>query len=118
MTFYLRVGCVAQLSRAHGIVIGADSRIRTDDLIITNDLLYQLSYIGICTTILSRSLVFRSSCRRRIGSSATEHAGAAKGGIIAPGKSSVKCRGKRGSCGGQLPLRLCYSPTLITTLPK
>jgi hypothetical protein len=25
----------------------ADSRIRTDDLIITNDLLYQLSYIGI-----------------------------------------------------------------------
>jgi hypothetical protein len=26
---------------------GADSRIRTDDLIITNDLLYQLSYIGI-----------------------------------------------------------------------
>ena len=25
---------------------GADSRIRTDDLIITNDLLYQLSYIG------------------------------------------------------------------------
>ncbi len=31
----------------------ADSRIRTDDLIITNDLLYQLSYIGICTTILS-----------------------------------------------------------------
>jgi hypothetical protein len=28
-------------------VIGADSRIRTDDLIITNDLLYQLSYIGV-----------------------------------------------------------------------
>jgi hypothetical protein len=26
---------------------GADSRIRTDDLIITNDLLYQLSYIGV-----------------------------------------------------------------------
>ncbi len=25
----------------------ADSRIRTDDLIITNDLLYQLSYIGV-----------------------------------------------------------------------
>jgi hypothetical protein len=59
MTLYLRVECVAQLSRAHGIVIGADSRIRTDDLIITNDLLYQLSYIGICTTILSRYLVFQ-----------------------------------------------------------
>ena len=27
--------------------IGADSRIRTDDLIITNDLLCQLSYIGV-----------------------------------------------------------------------
>jgi hypothetical protein len=27
----------------------ADSRIRTDDLIITNDLLYQLSYIGNCS---------------------------------------------------------------------
>lgn len=30
-----------------GMAPGADSRIRTDDLIITNDLLYQLSYIGI-----------------------------------------------------------------------
>ena len=30
-----------------GVAIGADSRIRTDDLIITNDLLYQLSYIGV-----------------------------------------------------------------------
>jgi hypothetical protein len=29
----------------------ADSRIRTDDLIITNDLLYQLSYIGICSLV-------------------------------------------------------------------
>jgi hypothetical protein len=27
---------------------GADSRIRTDDLLITNQLLYQLSYAGIC----------------------------------------------------------------------
>ena len=31
---------------------GADSRIRTDDLIITNDLLYQLSYIGILSLFL------------------------------------------------------------------
>ena len=29
-----------------GIVIGAGSRIRTDDLLITNQLLYQLSYAG------------------------------------------------------------------------
>jgi hypothetical protein len=43
---------VAQIPRVHLVAIGADSRIRTDDLIITNDLLYQLSYIGICTTIL------------------------------------------------------------------
>jgi hypothetical protein len=34
----------------------ADSRIRTDDLIITNDLLYQLSYIGIL--VLSSPLCF------------------------------------------------------------
>ena len=27
---------------------GAGSRIRTDDLLITNQLLYQLSYAGIC----------------------------------------------------------------------
>ena len=57
----------------------ADSRIRTDDLIITNDLLYQLSYIGTCTTILG-------------------HADAARGGI-APGKSSVGCRREEGSWG-------------------
>jgi hypothetical protein len=34
-----------------GVAIGADSRIRTDDLIITNDLLYQLSYIGIFSSL-------------------------------------------------------------------
>jgi hypothetical protein len=34
----------------------ADSRIRTDDLIITNDLLYQLSYIGIA--LLMKASIF------------------------------------------------------------
>ena len=49
-----------------GVAIGADSRIRTDDLIITNDLLYQLSYIGILSLFRyhpsqSRSIVFLSA---------------------------------------------------------
>jgi hypothetical protein len=54
----LRIWDSGQILRVHVVAIGADSRIRTDDLIITNDLLYQLSYIGICTTVLSRYLVF------------------------------------------------------------
>ncbi len=29
---------------------GANSRIRTDDLLITNELLYQLSYVGLTGT--------------------------------------------------------------------
>ena len=29
-----------------GFVYGADNRIRTDDLVITNDVLYRLSYIS------------------------------------------------------------------------
>jgi hypothetical protein len=31
-----------------GITRGAGSRVRTDDLLITNQLLYQLSYAGLC----------------------------------------------------------------------
>ena len=30
-----------------GFVYGADNRIRTDDLVITNDVLYRLSYISV-----------------------------------------------------------------------
>ena len=30
-----------------GLVYGADNRIRTDDLVITNDVLYRLSYISV-----------------------------------------------------------------------
>jgi hypothetical protein len=44
-------------SRVGTTLRGADSRIRTDDLIITNDLLYQLSYIGVVA--LSSSDRFR-----------------------------------------------------------
>ena len=42
-------------------MIRADSRIRTDDLIITNDLLYQLSYIGISISL--RLHLAESICR-------------------------------------------------------
>lgn len=31
---------------AHPPFVGADNRIRTDDLVITNDVLYRLSYIS------------------------------------------------------------------------
>jgi hypothetical protein len=37
----------AQVSLFQQLKTGADSRIRTDDLLITNQLLYQLSYVGI-----------------------------------------------------------------------
>jgi hypothetical protein len=43
------MGTLCLRTAASGLFSGADSRIRTDDLIITNDLLYQLSYIGIET---------------------------------------------------------------------
>jgi hypothetical protein len=32
---------------SEGVLFGAGSRVRTDDLLITNQLLYQLSYAGI-----------------------------------------------------------------------
>jgi hypothetical protein len=37
-----------QRTGVKGLVRKAGSRIRTDDLLITNQLLYQLSYAGIC----------------------------------------------------------------------
>jgi hypothetical protein len=42
---------VARTHRQSSFLWEADSRIRTDDLIITNDLLYQLSYVGIFATL-------------------------------------------------------------------
>jgi hypothetical protein len=44
-TFFLdRQNC-----RKYLVIMGAGSRIRTDDLLITNQLLYQLSYAGACS---------------------------------------------------------------------
>jgi hypothetical protein len=51
---------------------GAGSRIRTDDLLITNQLLYQLSYAGIClgkTTFLEasvRTFLYAFSIRQQV----------------------------------------------------
>jgi hypothetical protein len=36
----------AQVPRTEVILFGAGNRVRTDDLLITNQLLYQLSYAG------------------------------------------------------------------------
>ena len=49
-----------QLRKSHSsndIERGADSRNRTDDLIITSDLLYQLSYVGIFTTLAALTVL-------------------------------------------------------------
>ena len=54
----------AQVSLFQQLKTGAGSRIRTDDLLITNQLLYQLSYAGIYEgkllsfTVLSRRIVY------------------------------------------------------------
>jgi hypothetical protein len=49
--FSLSAFDASQVPRLQGLVVGADTRTRTEDLIITNDLLYQLSYIGTFTTV-------------------------------------------------------------------
>ena len=46
-------------------ITGAENRIRTDDLLITNELLYQLSYFGISQPFyILKSMTFG---KRRIG---------------------------------------------------
>ena len=44
-------------------MIGADTRIRTADLLITNQLLYQLSYVGEWVTLQTEEI--RPSCQDR-----------------------------------------------------
>jgi hypothetical protein len=44
-------------------VEGAGSRIRTDDLLITNQLLYQLSYAGKNARKISARLTCKQACR-------------------------------------------------------
>jgi hypothetical protein len=43
------------LRRARDQAVGADDRIRTGDLLITNQLLYQLSYVGLTSLDQKRS---------------------------------------------------------------
>ena len=67
----------------------ADSRIRTDDLIITNDLLYQLSYIGVAL-FARRCPLAGGSYRLQIGYAASQLRGHWERRIIALEKFSVK----------------------------
>ena len=47
MEFHFQAGSgIAGTACAQGVIVGANDLIRTDDLLITNELLYQLSYIG------------------------------------------------------------------------
>ncbi len=49
---------------------GAENRIRTDDLLITNQLLYQLSYLGEITILSENSKIFETPeefFKKRIG---------------------------------------------------
>ena len=44
----------------------ADNRTRTDDLRITNALLYQLSHIGVYLSVLDYYTQFPAECKRKI----------------------------------------------------
>ena len=42
------------------LLTGADAGTRTQDLLITNQLLYQLSYVSICATLVAQKKVSRA----------------------------------------------------------
>jgi hypothetical protein len=108
---------------------GADSRIRTDDLIITNDLLYQLSYIGnlvLCgwhhILAVAATLCFQNAtveiCIRILNVAVHNHPGRRTKAEWGP-NSRRNC-GKTSPAidSGQHHRDFCHSATWITTLPK
>jgi hypothetical protein len=56
----LNTYCVLEIRNDGVIKNGAGSRVRTNDLLITNQLLYQLSYAGILSNLLSPTSLFFS----------------------------------------------------------